>query len=79
MQEKIVISERNEKLLLNLIDENNRKAQFRTIIALNLEGKQYLFEGICKGGILKHRQGKYGFGYDVISFAQMSMEENGEN
>ena len=63
----------------------DRSAQFRTVIALNLKGKQYLFEGICKGNILKEPQGQQGFGYDPIfmpqgyntSFAQMSLEAKG--
>jgi len=72
-----------QKLLVNLKDETNRKAQFRTVIALNLNGKQYLFEGICKGEILTQKQGAQGFGYDPIfkpegfekSFAEMTLKE----
>jgi len=80
-------SENNmQKLLKELKNTPNRKAQFRTVICLNLQGKQYLFEGICKGTILKSKQGKSGFGYDPIfqpdgfskSFAEMSMEEKGK-
>jgi XTP/dITP diphosphohydrolase len=80
-------SEKNmQKLLKNLKDKNTRKAQFRTVVALNLNGKQYLFEGICKGSILEKKQGKSGFGYDPIfmpdgykkSFAEMSLEEKGK-
>lgn len=71
------------KLLKNLEDKTDRSAQFRTIVTLNLEGKSYDFEGICKGEILHHRQGDGGFGYDPIfqpegyqeTFAQMSSEE----
>ena len=40
------------KLLNNLDNNSNRNAQFRTAVALNIEGKQYIFEGICKGSIL---------------------------
>ena len=77
-------SENNMKKVLskmkNVID---RKAQFQTVIALNLNGKQYLFNGICKGEILIKKSGKKGFGYDPIfkpegfnkSFAEMTMEE----
>lgn len=77
-------SERNmQKLLANLEDKTNRKAQFRTAICLNIDGSQYIFEGICKGEILKSKQGKKGFGYDPIfkplgydnSFAEMDSEE----
>lgn len=73
------------KLLTNLEGESNREAQFKTVIVLNLNGKQHVFEGICKGEILSAKQGAQGFGYDPIfkpenfdiSFAQMSMEEKG--
>lgn len=77
-------SENNmEKLLLVLKDLENRKAQFRTSICLNLDGKKFLFEGVCKGEILKEKQGKKGFGYDPIfkpegfnrSFAEMTSQE----
>jgi XTP/dITP diphosphohydrolase len=77
-------SENNmQKLLTNLEPKENRKAQFRTAICLNLDGKQFLFEGICKGEILKEKQGKEGFGYDPIfkpegfseSFARMNSEK----
>jgi XTP/dITP diphosphohydrolase len=72
-----------QKLVSELAHETNRKAQFKTAICLNLEGKQYFFEGICKGEILKEKQGKKGFGYDPIfkpygfisSFAEMTSDE----
>lgn len=72
-----------QKLLIELHGEANRKAQFRTAIALNLENKQYLFEGICEGEILNEKIGIGGFGYDPIfkpsntscSFAEMNSEE----
>ena len=75
-----------DKLLAKMSNETNRNAQFKTIISLILEGKEYLFEGICKGSILKERQGGEGFGYDPVfvpegstkSFAEMSMEEKNE-
>ncbi|MBP8793621.1 MAG: non-canonical purine NTP pyrophosphatase, partial [Lutibacter sp.] len=41
-----------QKLLKNLENESNKKAQFKTAIALNINGKQFIFEGICKGQIL---------------------------
>lgn len=71
------------KLLHNLEDKLDRSAQFRTIVTLNLHGKSYDFEGICKGRILEERTGHGGFGYDPIfqpkgyqeSFAEMSSEE----
>ena len=77
-------SENNmQKILLKLENKENRKAQFRTAVCLNLDGKQFLFNGICKGEILTEKQGEKGFGYDPIfqperykqSFAEMSSEE----
>ncbi len=60
-------AEENMKLLLhNLEGIENRKAQFRTAISLILEGKEYLFEGIIKGEIIKEKKGSAGFGYDPI-------------
>lgn len=72
-----------EKLLIELQNKSSRKAKFRTIIALNLRNKQYLFEGICEGEILNEKSGVKGFGYDPIfkpknascSFAEMNSEE----
>jgi len=72
-----------EKLLVELQNKLSRKAKFRTIIALNLRNKQYLFEGICDGEILNEKSGVKGFGYDPIfkpknassSFAEMNSEE----
>ena len=55
-----------KKLLNNLTDKNNRNAQFRTVIALIKEGKEYLFEGIVTGTILEKREEGEGFGYDPI-------------
>ena len=68
-----------QKLLHNLTDENNRKAQFRTVIALIIDGEEILFNGIVKGVIATEKIGTSGFGYDPIfipegfseSFAQM--------
>ena len=72
-----------QKLLAELKNKSNRKAQFRTAIALNLNDEKFIFEGICKGEILTHKQGEKGFGYDPIfkpngfdtSFAEMTSEE----
>jgi XTP/dITP diphosphohydrolase len=69
-------------LLSNLKDKNNRKAQFKTVITLNLKGKQYLFTGIARGEITLKRAGNQGFGYDPIfrpegyqeTFAQLPLE-----
>lgn len=74
-----------DKLLSNLKNNTHRKAQFRTAVALNIEGKQFVFEGVCKGEILTKKTGDSGFGYDPIfkpegynnSFAEMDMTEKG--
>lgn len=55
-----------QKLLTELNEKNDRRAQFRTVIALILKGKEYLFEGIVKGTIITERKGTGGFGYDPI-------------
>jgi len=72
-----------KKLLLALEGETNRKARFRTIISLIIDGKEHLFEGICEGHITESASGTEGFGYDPIfipdgqnlSFAEMEAEE----
>ena len=77
-------SENNmQKLLTELKNKSNRNAQFRTAVSLNINDANFIFEGVCKGGILEKKQGKKGFGYDPIfkpenhtnSFAEMSSEE----
>jgi XTP/dITP diphosphohydrolase len=73
------------KVLNALSNETNRNAQFKTVIALNLNGKQHLFTGIAKGEITSEKTGNQGFGYDPIfkpegfeaTFAQLSLEEKG--
>ena len=74
----------NMNLVLQKLSANqNRKAQFKTVIALILDGKEYLFEGIVSGEITKEKSGEKGFGYDPIfkptestkTFAAMTMEE----
>lgn len=72
-----------DKLLLELKDKTNRKANFKTVIALNLNSKQNLFTGIINGKIIEEKIGTNGFGYDPIfvadgyekTFAELSMEE----
>ena len=54
------------KLLHELDGKDNRKAQFRTAISLILDGKEYLFEGVIKGEIIKEKRGDSGFGYDPV-------------
>ena len=73
-------------LLDKLKGKENRKARFRTVIALVCEGKEYIFEGIVEGEILTEKSGQEGFGYDPIfspegkgiSFAEMSAEEKNQ-
>jgi len=73
------------KILTELTGKENRKAQFRTDIALILNGEEHLFEGLVEGHISLAKQGEEGFGYDPIflpendkrSFAQMSLKEKG--
>ena len=73
----------NALLLKNLEGESNRKARFRTVIALILGGKEHLFEGIVEGRIAESEAGCGGFGYDPLfipdgydcTFAEMSAEE----
>jgi len=72
-----------EKVLLLMADTTERQAQFRTVISLQLDGKEFQFEGICKGEILNEERGEKGFGYDPIfiptgsklSFAEMNPEQ----
>ncbi len=70
------------KLLAKMKGKENRKAQFRTSIALIYKGKEYYFEGIVKGKIAEEEKGNMGFGYDPVfipegydaSFAELSSE-----
>ena len=55
-----------DKLLNNLKNRTNRNARFKTVIALNLLGNQFLFTGIAKGKITTEKRGNLGFGYDPI-------------
>ena len=72
-----------DKLLVNLKDKTNRKANFKTVICLNINGKQFLFTGIINGQIIKEKKGTNGFGYDPIfvaegyvkTFAELTLEE----
>jgi len=81
--EKVGADENISLLLRNLEGVENRTAAFKTVICLLLEGRQYYFEGTCRGRILSARRGKGGFGYDPVfvpegetrSFGEMSLEE----
>lgn len=72
-----------DKLLAMLGSNNNRKARFRTIIALILNDTEFLFEGIVEGTIIDERRGSEGFGYDPVfipsgkdrTFAEMGLSE----
>lgn len=75
-----------DKLLGKLDGKQNRKARFRTIISLVLDGKETIFEGICEGSIINERRGTQGFGYDPIfipagfdrTFAEMDINEKAQ-
>lgn len=54
------------KLLSEMQGKENRKARFRTVIALILNGKEYLFDGIINGSIIEEKRGSTGFGYDPV-------------
>ncbi len=72
-----------KKLLYELQDKTNRKAQFKTVITLNLNNEQHLFTGIIKGQIISEKRGTNGFGYDPVfvaensdkTFAELTSEE----
>lgn len=72
-----------DKLLDELINKENRKARFRTVISLIFNEKVHSFEGIVNGSILNEKHGKEGFGYDpvfqpdgyTLSFAEMDLTE----
>ncbi|SCY80983.1 non-canonical purine NTP diphosphatase [Flavobacterium caeni] len=76
-------SDNMDKLLSELENQTDRSAQFKTVIALNLNGEQHLFTGIVRGEIIHEKVGEQGFGYDPIfkyegherTFAQLSLEE----
>jgi XTP/dITP diphosphohydrolase len=72
-----------DKVLLLLTGVKNRSARFRTVIALIIDNREYLFDGRIEGTILNERRGNKGFGYDPVflpsghdlSFAEMTLEE----
>mgnify|MGYP002677697716 FL=1 len=55
-----------QKLLVSLKNATNRKAQFRTAIALILNGEEHVFEGVVRGEIATEKRGTEGFGYDPV-------------
>ena len=76
----------NRLLLKNLEGATDRRAQFRTVISLILNGEEHLFQGVVEGRIIDREEGHEGFGYDPLfipdgydkTFAQMSTEEKNE-
>jgi XTP/dITP diphosphohydrolase len=78
------ISEANIRKLLRLMEgRDDRKARFRTVIALILDGKKFFFEGIVNGQIIEIKKGANGFGYDPVfqpdgcnqTFAEMTLQQ----
>ncbi len=72
-----------EKLLFRLEGHTTRNARFKTVMALIINGKEWLFEGTCEGSINHFPTGEGGFGYDPVfvpegekrTFAEMSLNE----
>ena len=72
-----------QKILKELKNETNRKAQFKTVISLIINEKEYFFEGKIKGKITNNKQGTSGFGYDPVflpegyseTFAELSADK----
>ena len=77
-------ADNNMNLVLQKLEhKSNRNARFKTVIALNIAGKQHLFTGVVSGIITKNKLGEKGFGYDPIfqpngyfeTFAQINPQE----
>ena len=72
-----------KRVIYELKNTRNRKARFRTVISLIINGKEHSFEGIVEGIILKSQHGKKGFGYDPVfqpsgytqTFAEMELKQ----
>ena len=83
--EEATFDDNVQKLLGAMKGVENRKARFRTVISLYLDGKQLFFEGICDGFIEEAVSGTQGFGYDPVfrpngsvkTFAEMDLNEKG--
>ena len=81
--ENVSFDDNIDKLLKNMADKENRSARFRTVFALLLGGKEYIFEGEIKGQIIKEKRGSNGFGYDPVfmpdgfdkTFAELTIHE----
>ena len=74
------------KVLLEMQGITDRSARFRAVIALIIDGKEYLFEGKVEGEIIEDEKGDAGFGYDPIfrpkgfseTFAEMPADKKNE-
>lgn len=72
-----------DKLLANLEGKEDRRAQFRTVMCLIIDGREHYFEGISQGQIITEQRGSEGFGYDPVfvpdgeekTFAEMNLAE----
>ena len=72
-----------EKLLMKMDGHSNRRAKFRAVISLIIDGKETLLEGVCEGSIIYEKKGEKGFGYDPVflpngaihTFAEMGLDE----
>ena len=72
-----------EKALTLMGSSENRNARFRTVIALIMDCREYLFEGVVDGRIISEKRGNHGFGYDPVfvpegktrTFAEMPLSE----
>lgn len=75
-----------DKVLKKMGQNENRKARFRTIISLIIDGIETRFEGVCHGTILNEKKGVKGFGYDPVfvpngaskTFAEMTLIEKNQ-
>jgi XTP/dITP diphosphohydrolase len=75
-----------DKVLAKLKNTEHRKARFRTVISLVLDGEEKQFDGIVEGKITKEKRGDSGFGYDPIflpagyekTFAEMSLDDKNQ-
>lgn len=84
--EKATDAENIQKLLQKMSEVKDRNAQFKTVISLILDGKEFFFEGECKGKISSKPIGSNGFGYDPVfipegahkTFGEMNMDEKAQ-
>lgn len=80
--ENCSFEDNTNKVLLEMGETQNRKARFRTVIAMVEDGKVQTFEGQVEGSIIETKTGSLGFGYDPIflpdgydkTFAEMSLD-----